>query len=560
LYVLEYRPRHAWILPPLGLLWCNVHGVAYPVMLVLLGSYAAEALVRQFRRRSSTQIITPALSPLIVTMLTVLLTPHGLRLLRVPFTSTAHASHYIRELMPISPYDALGFHFSAMTPSAPTISNVLIFVVGLTWVAACAKRTPRLSHVMLGIAGAGLVFRGARFIVECFLLSLPLIRSHPLWAPAPQRHPQVLRPVYLVGVGLLLLLPLRAIVNGFAEHPAYPFSHRGLPHGVVRFLNTIRVGGTVLNHPNTGGYLQWALDPSYKIFVDMEVPFLFHDEDIYFVRHAFTDPRTLGRLLSAYHPSFVTVPREFDTFPELIKPFPTYVAVFFDDAEVLYVNQDQHPAIAASYGLKVLEPFKLVGEHVDNVLTVADREALMREVHRHVVIDPDCGVTNHIAALVYNDERAYDRTLPFAEAIIANFPEFPVGYRLKADALKGLGAFQAAIAAFRSSMERLVADERPALYKEIGLAQLELGEVRRAYQTLTQSVDLFSTETNREDLYSLARAAQRAGEPQMAKTVLLYLYRFRVDATETQWLEKLRTDLRELGVDDTDAPTQKLAP
>src|SRR6185436_9594335 len=51
LYILEHRPDRAWLLPPLGVLQCNLHGIEYPVLLLVLGAYLSEAVRDRVRGR-----------------------------------------------------------------------------------------------------------------------------------------------------------------------------------------------------------------------------------------------------------------------------------------------------------------------------------------------------------------------------------------------------------------------------------------------------------------------------------------------------------------------------
>ncbi len=559
LYILEYHPRRAALLVPLGVLWANVHGITYPVMALIVCAYGAESFLR-WRRGGPTDRKTArtVMSAAALTLVTIVLTPHGLQLLRVPLTSTAGSARYILELMPLTLGDVLSFHLEALTPSGASVFNVLLFTVAFAWIMALAKRTVRLSHLVLGLGGVLLLLKGARFLVEFFLLSMPLLKAHPLWSPSTRRRPQLARPMYLAGAGLLLLFPLRVVVDGFDDPPAFPLSVRGLPQGVVAFLRHVDVGGTVLNHPNTGGYLQWELYPRYRIFADMEVPFLFHDEDIYFARHAFSDEPALRRFITRYGPSFITVPKDYKTFPDRVAQAGSYVLVFFDDAEALYVNRERHPELAERYALSALDPFTVIAERVEDVLEEeVDRPALMREVHQLLSVYPACGVTNQIAALVYSDEDAPDRVLPFAEAIIRQFPDAPLGYRLKGDALEGLGAYREAIAAYQFAMWRSDLPARREVVKAMGLASLQLGDSAKAYRFLSQTVDMFSTDASRDDLYQLATAARLARKTRHAEQILTYLRAFRISPDETEWMEKVKDGFGLLGVAPDEPPPER---
>ena len=130
-------------------------------------------------------------------------------------------------------------------------------------------------------------------------------------------------------------------------------SSANLPAGVAAFLNRVDRGGKVLNDPNTGGYLQWMLYPKYKIFMDMEVPFLFTDEDMVTAVTMFGDRQVLSGVLARYEPDFITVRNNDRGFKRVMEEaFPHYTIVFFDDHEVLYVDSRKHPDLAREFELR----------------------------------------------------------------------------------------------------------------------------------------------------------------------------------------------------------------
>lgn len=552
LYLLEYRPRGIVLLPALAVFWCNLHGVAYPVMWWMLMAYGAERLLNHLRGslpRSKDEQKTWLWIGL--SMLAVFLTPHGARLLRVPFVSTASASDYIMELTPLSPFDLVSFRFSLLASSYDTIFSAVFLATCFAALASLSRSTVRLSHLLLCLGGVVLLGKGLRFTVEFALIALPLLKANPPVRPGlligriPKR-------VYLPALSLLMLMPMSVVVRHFTNRPAYPFSPQGLPQGVAAFLNHVDVGGRVLNDPNNGGYLQWRLYPRYRIFMDMEVPFLFTDEDMYLAHSVFTDAVALGKMLSRYDPAFITVRNTTTEFPTLIKQFPEYVMVWFDDAEVLYVNQRQHQALAAAYKLDALNPFSLPQESVDTILkSDRDQAPAMQELHRLLAISPDGHMTNHLAGLIYLRDGAHDRVLPHAEAIITRFPESPVGYRLRGDALKGLRAFDQALAAYRLAMERSDSSHQIRLHKEIGLVYFEQGRYPQAYEALAHAINLFSGNHTVEDLYRFGSAALRAGKPRQAKPILTYLARYKLSPNQTTWTDTLKQDLARLGVEAT---------
>jgi len=551
IWILERHPRAAWGLPALGLVWGNIHGVVYPVMLLIVGAYGLEALMASVRgpasrARQARQVLLPALA----TAGTVLLTPHGVRLLPVPFISTAGASQYIAELAPYRFYDLFSYTITFMTPGHLTVFNVLFLVLCAAALLACRQRPLRVSHLVMAAGGLALVLRGVRFTNECLLLALPLLRATPLIATT-HLATRAGRVVYLAGAAWLLLLPLNFAMAVFHDRPRYPVSDQRLPQGLVTFLERVGTGGTVLNSPNTGGYLQWRLYPGYRIFMDMQVPFLFTDEDMALAQDVFANPETFDRVRRAYRPTFVCVPNGRKEFADVIRAFPDYALVFFDDVEVLYVDRSQAPAIAQRHGLTALDPFTLVGQDIDDLLKEAgDRGPMLRELHHILAVDPRGAFANQLAAELYNDERAYARALPHAEAIIRSYPEYAAGFRLQGDALKGLGRFDDAVAAYQAAIGRSQPSNRPRLYEKIGLVRFAQQDYAAAYRLLSRYADRFSAETPIETLVSLGASARLTGRPREAKRILTYLAAYKVRPDDPVWAARVREELTRLGVPD----------
>ena len=54
LLIYEHQPKRAMWLPLLAVLWCNLHGGEYPVMLLISGAYILEFFVNRLRRNHKT--------------------------------------------------------------------------------------------------------------------------------------------------------------------------------------------------------------------------------------------------------------------------------------------------------------------------------------------------------------------------------------------------------------------------------------------------------------------------------------------------------------------------
>jgi hypothetical protein len=455
LYVLEFKPlRVRWLLPPLAALWSNLHGIEYPVMLLVLGAYFVEFVCERIRRDgnapSGEKYAYPGL--LILSAVAVLCTPHGVRLLAVPFQSIAQVSSFIYELRPLSIYDFASFF------------GVLFLLAALVAFTALRKKRMRISHLLLFLGGFVLLLKAKRFVNEYALLALPLLRAYIPAIPAgPQARVRVLRPIATALTVAFMAMPFFFMHSFFADQPRYPVSARELPEGVALFLKRVNKTGSILNHPNTGGYLEWELSPRYKIFMDLQVPFLFTESDFRTARGAYTDQRVLREVITRYRPAFITVPIETEGFRALIADHPQYRLLFFDDAEVLYADGVREPALASRYEIKSIDPFSLYGALGNSNL---QDQQVSEELLALSGMYPDVGIVNAAIATSYQRRGWHREAMPYAESIIRTYPESYLGYRLKANLLSQLDAcieagpfYKKAIARSDGAMKGLIETE-----------------------------------------------------------------------------------------------------
>ena len=365
--------------------------------------------------------------------------------------------------LPISLDDLFSFEIFTMIPSYYTLFNLILISACLSVISALFTRKIRISHLLMFIAGIILLTKGVRFIYECALLSMPVLKSNALVPSISPKRKMSIRS-YIVFAVILIVMPFMFFKNVFPHQLKYPFSQKSLPQGITTFLNHIETSGSVLNYPSKGGYLQWMLYPKYKIFMDLEM--MFTDEDLYTAQNAFHDENVLRKVLSKYNPSFITVPIENKLFKELIKEFPEYRLVFFDDAEVLYVNSRDHPAVTKQYELKTIDPFMLIGKNI-GLLNEKESEAFLKELQRMTEIYPDSGLTNQILAMIYNLKGDYDGAIQYADVIIKNSPELPKGYRVKGDSLTAKKLYEEAIDYYKMAVDRSVEMERLDIYKKM---------------------------------------------------------------------------------------------
>lgn len=546
LYILECHPKAVRVLPMLAVAWCNIHGMTYPVLLLICGAYAVEYLIKRSRHQPDTLREWPFFFPLILSMAAVFMTPHHVHLLPLPFQALAYSASFTQELMPFSFGAMSSFGISGLIPSYQTVFNVLFAISGVTLLQLLLTKRLRVSHGLLWLGGIVLLVRANRFMYEFMLLALPLLASSPL-VTHDHLSRILMKPVRILLAMVLMIMPLLFLRTVFANRMAYPFSVRALPQGVATFLKNANVTADVLNHPNSGGYLRWMLYPQYRIFMDMED---FQATSFHMALNACRDQETLRKVLVQYHPGFLSVPISFVEFEELIRPFPEYRIVFFDDVEVLYADTTRYPQVGPPVALGQLHPFQLMGADSEAVLADGpEREQLLKQLGWMLDIYPFSGMANQLVALAYHQDGAYDIALDHAQVLMRVYPEAPTGYDIAADAYRGLGLMKPAIAHYRRALRRASAIERSEFGKKLGMALLADHQYRDAYHTLKHAVDVSSSRTSLEDAYQFGTAARLSGHRKVAEAVFVFLYTYRIAPENVIWANKLKAELTRLGVD-----------
>ncbi|MEM9596417.1 MAG: tetratricopeptide repeat protein [Acidobacteriota bacterium] len=548
LLILETRPRWIWALPPLAVVWVNVHGVEYPVMVMIALAYTGELLLGRWRRGGD-----PApgevrrLACLGLVVLSVLATPHGSRLLAVPFTSTELASHYLAELSrpPWTDHLAVAASWRGM----PMIEafNVLMALAVLAALAAAVARRSRPAHLLMAAGGLVLLVKAVRFTHEASLLWLPLLAAAPWptlrWPVAPWTR--ALRLSAGLGAGLLLSIPLLDTAARFRNAPdVYPLSQRQLPVGIAAFLQQVDGGGRVFNNPNVGGYLQFALPDRYRIFMDLEIPFLFHDEDMYEAASAFLDPAALGNIIERYRPEFIAATLAADGFPSRIAQHADYRLVFFDDTAALYADRRAHPWVDRRE-LRVVDPFRLAGQRLA-ACDAAGRLELLDDLEKILDVAPTVQSAAHGAAILHNLDGRFQSALDVLAPALDAEPSRARTWALRADALGGLGRWDDAARGYRTALDRSGSrGERRSILRSLSMAYEHLNRHEAAFEAFERSVGKFHVEAPYGDLYRLATLAARIGELDRAHQLLSFaLWKTPEDATE--WRRRIEDALSKL--------------
>lgn len=528
IYLLEYRSKKViYLLPLLAILWCNLHSITYPLIILICLSYVIEFFVNHIKNR------TPLkkedyhfIIPVIISMGAVFLTPHNVKLLTVPFITTEYASRYVAELQHLKLFDLTAFNIFKFTPSHQTIFNILFITVILAAATSFINRKIRISHMLMFAGGIFLLTKHIRLEYDFVLLSMPLLKTNVL-VPADYLDKKPFKPIKIFFTCalaiVLIIMPVNYLNRLFPGQSKYPLSYHNLPIGIVKFLNHVNVGGRILNEPNSGGYVEWMLYPKYTIAIDMQVTHLFTHEDFYLVTNAFFDEEVLDKFVSWYDPSFITVDVNNKKFKELVEKYSEYKLIFFDDSEILYVDKKQFPGIAKEYELKEIDPFKIADIDIYQ-LNKQEIQSLLKELQVLFEIYNEGSFVNQLMAMIFIKKGVYKKAIQHADLIIETFPGHSKGYRIKGDALVKQNLFEDALSYYMIALKKSEDKEKSKIYKKISTSYSNLKQYKKAYYALNKAINIFSPETSYKDLYKLGLFARSLNKHQEA--FMLFMFSF----------------------------------
>ncbi|MCK9362496.1 MAG: hypothetical protein M0P74_02690 [Syntrophales bacterium] len=551
LYILEKSRDKIWVLPLLGILWANIHGIEYPVMFLIAFAYLAEIYWRRFRKTETGEPVGKKEKWLLISIFyTIFITPGISGLVQTPFSvsfqNAAYQHLYVAELLPI-PFQRF-FVFAPVTILGllSSLQNIIVILTAVFALVGLWKKTLRISHAVLFIGAGLLLARHGRFTYEFTLLSIPLLYSGILMVAKKDWLPRRVFDIAFLVVALLI--PLLVFHGMMGRRPAYPFSEANLPAGVVRFLNQHVAGGRILNEPNTGGYLPWALGPKFKIFMDMQLT-IFSDTDFAFASNAFSDAGVFKAFIQKYDPSFISVSLSRSNFDKVVANDSRFAPVFFDHAELLYINKTHYGALVDKYELKAIDPFRF-REIKYEELSAKVLADMFAEAWRMRAEDPVNYGANHILGSIAVVRRQYDQALSYADVIVGRYPDLSHGYALRADALFGMERYEEAVRLYEKAMELGQTSRAENVYWNLHIAYAKLKEYKKAYRLLSKYVNPFGPNADYKEIYQLGVSAAAVGKSREAAT-FLKIAQIKAPSTDPEYVQKIAA---QLGVLDINIP------
>lgn len=262
------QPKLLWWIPPLVLLWANLHaGYALGIGFVILFA-AGDALDAAFgliARTEFTRRFKILAAVLVLSVAVVVINPNGASLYAYPFQtlhSTAMQAYITEWLSP-------DFHDPRYLP-------LLLMILGTLILPAVSPRRLWPRELLLLLVTTYAALRSVRHIPVYVLVAVPLLSAtldawfagkHFSLISATEKPPTRLQAILNASILAIFAIFIVVRLTYVTRHQS-TVEAQEFPAAAVSYLRTHPMAGPMLNHYNWGGYFIWTLYPQYPVFID----------------------------------------------------------------------------------------------------------------------------------------------------------------------------------------------------------------------------------------------------------------------------------------------------
>jgi len=543
LYIFEYKKSRIWLLPFLTIFWVNVHGIEYPILILIVLAFLIEQFVYKLvKYKNQIDLSRKEKLFLISLFYCLLISPNGINLLVMPFEISPFFSQIITEMAPVSWKRLTFFNFSSTYLSVFTFQNIITIFSLFSVIYLLIKKQIRIFHFILFAGGILLLFKNHRFIYEAIILFIPIIKNG-IEEILSKENQNFDSKFHLSGLICIVIVPCLIFISHLNSRSKFPVTYNSVPAGIVEFLNQINVGGKIFNAPNNGGYYQWHLNSNYKIFMDLQLS-LFSDLDLFKCISLMTNKQIFKDAVKKYDPSFITaniinfIFENNDINDEKLEAGGPYVPIFFDDREILFVNKNHFPELAEKYELKTSLPSKLNEIDYDTIKE-EKLQLIVNELQRmENIFDKSLNVNLTLCKAAIKREN-YDRAMVIADKIIEFHPSNYYGYSSKGQVYLEKKNYTEAIKYFNKALKKSNGYINKTLFYNLHIAYSKSHDFKNAYKILKKSINVFAQDTKPEDLYTLGLLAILIKNPKLSDKYLS-MAALKVPENDIELKEKIR--------------------
>lgn len=261
------RPRLLWWIPPLMLLWVNLHAgyaVGIALLVIFLAGDALDIAFGNGQGQSVARLRGLALT-LIVCVAVVPLSPYGTAMYHYPLETL----HSRAMLAYIGEWASPDFHQGRYLPA-------LLMMLATILLSGSSPRRLRARELLLLAVATYAALRSVRHIPIYVLVAAPMLSAMvQTWLQEIGKAGLFDRPLPLTRAKLMVNLVLLAGFLTFASvRVRYVIDRqpqqeaKEFPAAAVTFLTKTRPPVPIMNHYNWGGYFIWELYPQYQVYID----------------------------------------------------------------------------------------------------------------------------------------------------------------------------------------------------------------------------------------------------------------------------------------------------
>jgi hypothetical protein len=327
------RPAKLWAIPPIMLIWVNVHLGFYFGFLVLACWVAGAAW--DFVRGQRSALLLPS-AIFLASLLAALVNPSGPELLAYP----------LRFAIQSPAGTAVVTEFQRPSITQPAQWPIFIIVALLLASLASAQR-PRLWLLLLSLVVIALGFRSVRYMQFAVLLLLPVagpaLASRWQWATSARNSAVTVPAVVAAALvaSTFLIAGVLTLQNAGPGISLYTPNPKGYPVDGAEFVRRNYPDARMFNDFNSSHFLIYTLFPEQRVFIDGRFDFYGNDlmSDYLTVHRA--EPGWQG-ILDGYGVEIVLVTRDLPVARALARE-PGWAMVFNGSNDVVYARAGQRP-------------------------------------------------------------------------------------------------------------------------------------------------------------------------------------------------------------------------
>jgi hypothetical protein len=265
----EDRGNHLYVIPPMMLLWVNLHGgfiVGFLFMGIFLSGYFLGFLASNEEERQVSATKGKQLSLVCAaSVLAACVNPFGVHAFLFPFrvVSETYLMDHIQEFLSPNFHEFIPYRY------------LLLFLIGILGI---SKAELTATELMLVLLFTSMSLYSARHIPLCSIVYTPVLskygdilmqkykgRGSRLLQQRSRAYEEIDASAKGYAIPLVVLVVFAALVTGRLP---VRFMEKTAPKVAIDFLRANPIRGNMFNNDEIGDYVIYWLYPRYKVFVD----------------------------------------------------------------------------------------------------------------------------------------------------------------------------------------------------------------------------------------------------------------------------------------------------